>query len=86
MSAAGIVASGLAAVAVGEAAWAAGVLPSGRAAAAAAAAGLAGSLAESVLARTTLGQRVGHHGRNGAVSAISAAGVLLAWALGWARA
>ena len=85
VSAAGLIASGLAAAAVAAAAWAAGVLPSGRAAAAAAA-GLAGSLAESVLARTTLGERAGHHGRNGAVSVVSAAGALLARALGWVRA
>jgi uncharacterized protein (TIGR00297 family) len=85
----GVSALGLAAGAAGAAAVAVasllpGLLASGRAAAAAAGAGFTATLIESWIAGTALGARLGHHGRNAALSVLSAGGALAARALGWA--
>lgn len=83
VSALGLAAGAAGAAGVAAAAWLPGLLPSGRAATAAAAAGFGASIVESVLAGSALGARLGHYGRNAALSALSAAGVLAARALGW---
>ena len=80
----GLAAGAAGAAAVAVTAWLPGLLPSGRGAAAAATAGYGASVVESLLAGTALGARLGHHGRNAALSALSAGGALAARALGWA--
>ena len=80
----GLAAGAAGAAAVAVAALLPGLLTAGRAAAAAATAGFGASVVESALAGTGLGARLGHHGRNAALSALSAGGALAARALGWA--
>ncbi len=86
MSLAGVAAGLAGAASVALAAWAPGLLRGARAPVAAAGAGFAASLLESAIARTALGARLGHHGRNAAVSILSAGGALTARWMGWAGA
>jgi uncharacterized protein (TIGR00297 family) len=79
----GLAAGALGAAGVAATAWLVGLLPGGRAAVVAAATGFAASVLESGLGGTALGARMGHHGRNAALSALSAGGALAARALGW---
>ncbi len=83
VSFAGIAAALLASASVAVAAWIPGLLRGVHAPAVAASAGFAASVAESAIARTALGMRLGHHGRNAAVSVLSAGGVLTARWMGW---
>ena len=83
MSLPGLLAALLASAAVALSAWAPGLLRSPDGVAASAAAGFAASLVESIVARSALGARMGHHGRNAAVSVLSAGGVLTARWMGW---
>jgi uncharacterized membrane protein len=83
VSFAGLLAALLASAAVAVSAWIPGLVRSANGAAAAAGAGFAASLVESLVARSALGGWLGHHGRNAAVSALSAAGVLAARWIGW---
>ena len=79
----GILVAGAASAAVALGAWSVRLLGSAPEACAAAAAGVVASILESLLAGTTWGTRVGHHGRNVFLSFVSACLALSARALGW---
>jgi uncharacterized protein (TIGR00297 family) len=83
VSAVGLLAGAGAAALVGATALASGDLGI-RAAATASASGMAAGIAESILAPSPLGVRLGHHGRNAAVSVLSTGMALAAGAAGWA--
>lgn len=81
VSLAGVAAGAFAAVLCAWAATATRAIPAG-AWAHAAAAGLVATLLESVLAATPAGHRLGHHGRNAAISAVAACAAGATWAAG----
>ncbi len=84
MSLGGFFAGATAALLVSSSAWLAGLLESRLEPWVAAGAGFLASVLESLLAATSWGSRVGHFGRNVALTVASAALALSARALGWA--
>ena len=85
ISLAGLVASGIGAIAVALAGWRSGLLPSTTALAIAVGAGWIASLTESLVGGLAFGRALGHFGRNVLVSVIATTAGWSAGALGWGR-
>jgi len=86
LSMAGVGAAALGALLIGWSAVITGLLHGGAQAAVAAAAGFAATMAESFIAGSSIGIRLGHFGRNMLVSIVAVALASAAAAWGWGRA